>query len=75
MSFIYNLEDNEDIISKQTCVSPVMIFHGRGCEERIMACRPGTFKWLFACVKLHVVIQGPFLSKASVAEVAGKFPE
>lgn len=51
-----------------------MIFHGRGREERIMACGPGTFKWFFACVQLHVVVQSPSLSKTSIAELAGEFP-
>lgn len=49
-----------------TCVRPVVVLHGGGREEWVMARGPGTLKWLFSRVELHVVVQGPLLSETSI---------
>lgn len=48
------------------CVRPVVVFHGGGCEEGIMAGGPGTLERLFPCVEFHVVVQGPLLRETSI---------
>lgn len=58
----------------QTCVSPEVVLHCRGCEERIMAGGPGALEGLLSCVQLHVVLQRPLLREAPVTQVTCKFP-
>ena len=58
----------------QTCVSPKVVLHGGGCEERIMAGGPGALEWLLSRVQLHVVVQRPLLREAPVTQVTCKFP-
>lgn len=53
-------------VGLHTCVCPVVVFHGGGREEWVMACGPGTLKWLFSRVELHVVVQGPLLCETSI---------
>lgn len=50
----------------RTCVRPVVVFHGRGREEGVVARGPGTLEWLFSRVELHVVVQGPLLGETSI---------
>lgn len=56
------------------CVSPEVVLHGRGGEERIMAGGPGALERLLSRVQLHVVLQRPFLCEAPVTQVTCKFP-
>lgn len=49
-----------------TCVCPVVVFHGRGREEGVMARRPGTLERLLSRVEFHVIVQGPLLGETSV---------
>lgn len=58
----------------QTCVSPKVVLHGGGCEERIMAGGPGALEGLLSRVQLHVVVQRPLLREAPVTQVTCKFP-
>lgn len=58
----------------QTCVSPEVVLHGRGREERIMAGGPGALERLLSRVQLHVVLQRPLLREAPVTQVTCKFP-
>lgn len=58
----------------RTCVSPIVVLHGGGCEERIMAGGPHALEGLLSCVQLHVVVQRPLLREAPVTQVTCKFP-
>lgn len=57
-----------------TCVCPVVVLHGRGCEEGVVTGGPRALERLFSRVQLHVVVQGPLLGETSITQVACKFP-
>jgi len=58
----------------RTCVSPEVVLHGGGREERVMAGGPGALEWLLSRMQLHVVVQRPLLCEAPVAQVTREFP-
>ena len=59
---------------RHTCVRPVVVLHGGGREEGVMAGRPGTLEWLLPRVEFHVVVQGPLLCETSITQAACKLP-
>lgn len=53
---------------------PVVVLHGGGREEGVVARGPRALERLFPRVQLHVVVQGPLLGETSITQVACKFP-
>lgn len=53
----------------------VVVLHGRQVEEGIVAGRPGTLIWFLPTVQFLVVVQGPFFTEGTFAQVTFILPK